>query len=129
IKRPSVINMINIHGESKRAIGKIFNFPFSISDVEILIDVIVTDANSYYIIIGNDWLSKVNTTIDWNSSEMSIFWDNKEIIVLVEFCKVPKSSLDKKYPIVVKDIGDKVKEDTEDEESEDEYKEEELGDQ
>ncbi|CAG8759700.1 2525_t:CDS:1, partial [Ambispora leptoticha] len=90
IERPSVVNMVNIHGESKRAIGEISDFPFNIGGVEIPIDVVVTDAHSYCAIVGNDWLAKVNATIDWNSSEMTLIWDEKEIIVPVEFRKLAK---------------------------------------
>ncbi|CAG8745947.1 20038_t:CDS:10 [Cetraspora pellucida] len=35
IEHPSVVNMINIHEESKHAIGKISNFPFSVGGIEI----------------------------------------------------------------------------------------------
>ncbi|CAG8634586.1 3369_t:CDS:2, partial [Diversispora eburnea] len=44
---PSFINMINIHGESKRALGEISDFPFVVGGVKIPIDVVVTDAYSY----------------------------------------------------------------------------------
>lgn len=39
--------MINVHGESKRLLGKISDFPFTVGGVEIPIDVVVTNANSY----------------------------------------------------------------------------------
>ncbi|CAG8702529.1 8747_t:CDS:2, partial [Cetraspora pellucida] len=99
IEHPSVVNMINIHGESKRAIGEISNFPFSVSGIEISIDVIVTDATSYCAIVGNDWLAKVNAAINWNSSDMTIYWDGKEITVPVEFRKMTRAPLEKERTV------------------------------
>ncbi|CAG8787525.1 13037_t:CDS:1, partial [Acaulospora morrowiae] len=78
-ERSSTINMINVHGESKRALGEISNFPFNVEGVEVPINVIVTNARSYQALVGNDWLSKVNAYIDYKGSEISILWNNKEI--------------------------------------------------
>lgn len=47
VERPSTINMVNVHGESKRPLGEISDFPFVVGEVEIPVDVVVTDANSY----------------------------------------------------------------------------------
>ncbi|CAG8716103.1 7463_t:CDS:2, partial [Acaulospora morrowiae] len=73
-ERSSTIKMINVHGESKRALSEISNFPFNIGDVEIPVDVVVTDANSYQALVGNDWLSKglLNQLFAFNE------WDNSD---------------------------------------------------
>ena len=93
IDRPSTVNMINVHGESKRAIREIAEFPFVVGGMKIPIDVVVTDANSYNTLVGNDWLSKVSAIIDWNNCEMTLTWKGKEVIVPVEFKKVtPKTA-------------------------------------
>ncbi|CAG8625956.1 15422_t:CDS:2, partial [Acaulospora morrowiae] len=59
-ERSSIIKIISVHGESKRALSEISNFPFNVGGNEIPVDVVVTDANSYQALVGNDWLSKVN---------------------------------------------------------------------
>ncbi|CAG8700560.1 7447_t:CDS:2, partial [Ambispora leptoticha] len=58
VERPSTVNMVNVYGQSKKAIGEISEFPFSVGGVVVPIDVVVTDALSYQAIVGNDWLSK-----------------------------------------------------------------------
>lgn len=72
VKRPSMVNMINIHEQSKRAIREILDFPFVIRGVKIPINVVVTNAPSYQVIVGNDWLFKVQAKIDYNASEMTL---------------------------------------------------------
>ncbi|RHZ55140.1 hypothetical protein Glove_420g8 [Diversispora epigaea] len=47
VERPSFINMINVHGESKRAICEITAFPFVVGGLCVPVDVVVTDAHSY----------------------------------------------------------------------------------
>src|SRR5260363_105326 len=132
VKRPSTVNMVNVHGQSKRAIGEISNFPFFVGGVRIPIDVVVTDALSYQAIVGNDWLSKVQPKIDYNASEMALHWENEKIIVLVEFRRIqhnpiqenhnPKTGNEKE-----EENGDEF-EIEEEEEVENEYEEEELED-
>ncbi|CAG8642929.1 1638_t:CDS:2 [Cetraspora pellucida] len=103
IERPSVVNMINIHEESKRVIGEISNFPFSVSRIEIPINIIITDATFYCAIVSNDWLAKVNAAINWNSSDMTIYWDDKEITVPVKFRKMTRASLEKERMVAQKE--------------------------
>ncbi|CAG8681029.1 4393_t:CDS:2, partial [Acaulospora morrowiae] len=55
-ERSSTIKIINVHGESKRALGEISNFPFNVGGVEIPVDVVVTDVNSYQALNDNDQL-------------------------------------------------------------------------
>lgn len=47
VERPSTINIVNVHSESKQALKEISYFIFPIGGVEIPIDVVVTDANPY----------------------------------------------------------------------------------
>ncbi|CAG8619857.1 12806_t:CDS:2 [Acaulospora morrowiae] len=78
-ERSSIIKMISVHGESKRALDKISNLPFNVGGNEIPVDIVITDTNFYQALVGNNWLSKVNALIDYNGSQMSIFWNNKKI--------------------------------------------------
>src|SRR6185436_13238439 len=74
VERPSPVNMVNVHGESKRAIREILNFPFEVGGYLIPIDVLVTDAHNYQAIVGNYWLSIIKANIDWSQSETSLLW-------------------------------------------------------
>jgi len=90
IDRPSTTVMINVHGERKRPLGEVTNFPITIQGITIPVDiVVVTDAQSYSAIVGNDWLSKVNALIDYQSSMMTITWRGQELRVPVEYLEMP----------------------------------------
>jgi len=53
IDRPSTTVMINVHGERKRPLGEVTNFPITIQGITIPVDiVVVTDAQSYSAIVG-----------------------------------------------------------------------------
>ncbi|CAG8660525.1 6226_t:CDS:2 [Cetraspora pellucida] len=71
IEKPSTINIINIHRQSQRAIRKIFNFSFLIEEIRVSVNMFITDATSYKAIMKNNWLSKVNTKINYTYSEIS----------------------------------------------------------
>jgi len=61
------------------------NFPVTIEGITIPVDVVVTDAHTYSAIVGNDWLSKVKANIDYETSSMIIRWQEKKIIVPIEY--------------------------------------------
>ncbi|CAG8703864.1 9793_t:CDS:2, partial [Acaulospora morrowiae] len=64
-ERSSTIKMINVHGESKRALGEISNFPFNVGGVEVPVDVVVTDANSYQAL---ELLNQLFAYNEWDDS-------------------------------------------------------------
>lgn len=85
IDRPSTTMMINVNGERKRPLGEVLNFPITIQDITVPINVVVTEAESYAAIVGNDWLSKVRANIDYESSTMNLTWNKQTIGVPVEY--------------------------------------------
>ncbi len=90
IDRPSTTMMINVNGERKRPLGEVSNFPITIQDITVPIDVVVTEADSYSAIVGNDWLSKVKANIDYETSTMTISWDKKVAEVPIEYRLLPQ---------------------------------------
>jgi hypothetical protein len=89
IDRPLTTLMINVNGEQKRPMGEVLNFPIIIQGTTVPIDVVVTDALTYSAIVGNDWLAKVNASIDYGTSCMTIYWQGREIKVPVEYLEMP----------------------------------------
>jgi RNase H-like domain found in reverse transcriptase/Reverse transcriptase (RNA-dependent DNA polymerase)/Aspartyl protease/Zinc knuckle len=129
VERPSTVNMISVHGESKRAVGEISDFPFEVGSCEIPIDVVVTDARTYQAIVGNDWLSKVKANINWSNSEMIILWNNQKIKVPVEYRKLFSQPLESDRPVIVESLEESKEESDSDMDSDDEFEEEDLEDQ
>ncbi|KAG9301409.1 hypothetical protein G9A89_018081 [Geosiphon pyriformis] len=57
---------------TKTPIGEIDNFPFEVNGIIILIKVLVMEATQYQTLVKNNWLSKTNTLLDWNTQELQI---------------------------------------------------------
>ncbi|KAG9301149.1 hypothetical protein G9A89_012532 [Geosiphon pyriformis] len=49
---------------TKTPIGKIYDFPIEVNGIIVLIKVLVMKATQYQVLIGNNWLFKVNATLD-----------------------------------------------------------------
>ncbi|KAG9304678.1 hypothetical protein G9A89_021458 [Geosiphon pyriformis] len=45
------------------------------------IKVLVMEATQYQALVGNDWLSKVNVTLDWNTQELQLTYQGQHIRV------------------------------------------------
>ncbi|GET63051.1 ribonuclease H-like domain-containing protein [Rhizophagus irregularis DAOM 181602=DAOM 197198] len=124
IDRPSTTMMINVNGERKRPLGEVLNFPITIQDITVPINVVVTEAESYAAIVGNDWLSKVRANIDYESSTMNLTWNKRTIGVPVEYRLMPQEKrklqglIDSSSPPKEDDDGSE-KEDTDEEETDD----------
>jgi len=65
IDRQSSINMVGIHGDKKKALGEISNLPITIQDNLLPIDVVVSEATGYDVLVGNDWFIKYQAILDW----------------------------------------------------------------
>ncbi|CAG8757391.1 6824_t:CDS:2 [Rhizophagus irregularis] len=116
--------MINVNGERKRPLGEVLNFPITIQDITVPINVVVTEAESYAAIVGNDWLSKVRANINYESSTMNLTWNKRTIGVPVEYRLMPQEKrklqglIDSSSPPKEDDDGSE-KEDTDEEETDD----------
>ncbi|KAG9286732.1 hypothetical protein G9A89_012282 [Geosiphon pyriformis] len=62
--------IITADGNTKTPIGEIDNFSFEINGIQIPTKVLVMEATQYQALVGNDWLSKTNTILDWNTQEL-----------------------------------------------------------
>ena len=64
IDQPSNINMIGIHGDRKKALGEVTHLPIIIKNAELPINVVVSEAQDYDVLVGNDWFIKYQATLD-----------------------------------------------------------------
>ncbi|PKK57604.1 hypothetical protein RhiirC2_721113 [Rhizophagus irregularis] len=85
IDRPSTTMMINVNGKRKRPLGEVLNFSITIWDITILINVVVTEVESYAAIVETDWLSKVRAIIDYENATMNITWKKQTISIPIEY--------------------------------------------
>ncbi|CAB4424286.1 unnamed protein product [Rhizophagus irregularis] len=84
ITRASKTVMVNINGERRRPLGAVSDIPLKIHDQIIPMDAIVTDADSYAAIVGNDWLQKTKAILDYDNDTMTIKWKGDVIKVSTE---------------------------------------------
>ncbi|KAG9286345.1 hypothetical protein G9A89_014511 [Geosiphon pyriformis] len=68
---------------TKTLIGEIDNFSFEINGIQIPTKVLVMEATQYQALVGNDWLSKANTTFDWNTQELQLTFNGQHAQVPV----------------------------------------------
>src|SRR6266496_3291149 len=52
IDRPSTTSMVNVNGEKKMPMGEVLNFPITVQEIEVPINVVVTEAETYSVIVG-----------------------------------------------------------------------------
>ncbi|GBB89761.1 hypothetical protein RclHR1_16560002 [Rhizophagus clarus] len=55
-----------------------------------LLDAIITDANSYAAIVGNDWLRKTKAILDYNNNMMTIEWNGEVLEAVTEYRGMPQ---------------------------------------
>ncbi|KAG9290889.1 hypothetical protein G9A89_011039 [Geosiphon pyriformis] len=74
--------IITADGATKTPISEIDEFPFEVNGIMTFIKVLVMEATQYQALVGNDWLSKVNATLDWNTQELQLTYQGQHIRVL-----------------------------------------------
>ncbi|PKY23284.1 hypothetical protein RhiirB3_437453 [Rhizophagus irregularis] len=102
--------------------GEVLNFPIiTVQGIEVPINMVVTESETYSVIIGNNLLRKVKANIDYETSIMIISWKGKEARVLVEYQLVS----DAKQVEEIEEEGSEKEEEEEieNEDEDEEYKE------
>jgi len=51
------------------------NIPIQIDNVEIPMNVNITESNDYYIVAGNDWLTKCQAQLHWDKRTFIFKWN------------------------------------------------------
>ncbi|KAG9288412.1 hypothetical protein G9A89_015618 [Geosiphon pyriformis] len=70
--------IITADGSTKLPHGKIDSFSFKINGIVIPTKVLIMDATQYQALVGNDWLTKANTTLDWTTQELLINYNGHQ---------------------------------------------------
>ncbi|KAG9291437.1 hypothetical protein G9A89_021856 [Geosiphon pyriformis] len=70
--------IITADRSTKLPYGKIDSFPFEINGIVIPTKVLVIDATQYQALVGNDWLTKANATLDWTTQELLINYNGHQ---------------------------------------------------
>lgn len=127
ITRASKTVMINVNGERRRPLGAVSDIPLKIHDCIIPMDAIVTDANSYSAIVGNDWLRKTKAVIDYDNNLMTIKWKGNTLEVITECQEMPHHIVSIEAPEVEEEEEEGVEEESE--EDAEEENEEDVADE
>ncbi|KAG9289284.1 hypothetical protein G9A89_007845 [Geosiphon pyriformis] len=69
--------IITVNGTTKTPIGEIDDFPFNINGIVTSIKVLVMKTTQYQALVDNDWLSKANATLDWNTQELQLAFNGQ----------------------------------------------------
>lgn len=121
IERPSTSVMINVNDERKRPLGEVTNFPVTIKGATIPVDAVVVEADSYGLIVGNDWFLKAKAKVDWETLTLIFKWDGKSFEVPVECRMLPAARRE-----MLKDQAYEEVDDDEEDSDDEEYEEEDL---
>ena len=125
ITRASKTVMVNVNGERRRPLGAVSDIPLRVHDRIIPMDAIVTDANSYAAIVGNDWLRKTRAVLDYDNNVMTLKWQNESFEVATECREMPHHIVSIEIPDIEADKNDDDDDAAAEEEVADESEEEE----
>ena len=81
IDQPSYINMIGINGEKQKALGKIKSLPIVVHQQLLSVNIIVSEATRYDVLIENDWLTKYQAKLDWEKQMLMFGIEGKTFTV------------------------------------------------
>ncbi|KAG9290973.1 hypothetical protein G9A89_011123 [Geosiphon pyriformis] len=76
-------HIITVDGATKTLIGKIDDFFFEVNGIIIPIKILMMKATQYQALVGNDWLSKTNTILDWMMQELQLSQNGQHMQVPV----------------------------------------------
>ncbi|KAG9302122.1 hypothetical protein G9A89_020556 [Geosiphon pyriformis] len=78
VDRAATSQIITADGSTKLPHDEIDSFPFKINGIVISTKVLVMDATQYQVLVGNDWLTKANATLDWTTQELLINYNGHQ---------------------------------------------------
>ncbi|KAG9284415.1 hypothetical protein G9A89_023672 [Geosiphon pyriformis] len=78
VDRAATSQIITADGSTKLPYDEIDSFPFEINGIVIPTKVLVMDTTQYQALVGNDWLTKANATLDWTTQELLINYNGHQ---------------------------------------------------
>ncbi|GBC00311.1 hypothetical protein RclHR1_38090001 [Rhizophagus clarus] len=114
IDQPSNMVIVTANGTRIRALGMIAALPIHLSHIIVQTPVHVLDSQDDVLILGNDWLRRVNAIVNWRAEKLSVHYKGRTVNVPLIFM-VTKAL-----------INAESLEEEEEEEDDEEYENEEL---
>ena len=108
--------MSDINGVSILPLGAIDDLPLTIDGIIILAEIDITEARTYSVIVGMDFLNKIKANIDIRKDLLTFEYDDQKGKILIKFIHGDKGA-----PIV--EETDSEEEETDEEDSVEEYEE------
>ncbi|KAG9290585.1 hypothetical protein G9A89_020955 [Geosiphon pyriformis] len=65
----------------KTPVGEIDNFPFTLDGITIPVKVLIIDVPQYQALVRNNWLQKANANLNWETQELTIFYQGQHVWV------------------------------------------------
>ena len=59
------VKIIDVTGKKTAPLGMVRQVPIQMRDIKVHVDMIVTNSAEYNVLLGNEWLKKVNANIDY----------------------------------------------------------------
>ena len=81
VDQPSHINIIKINGEKRKALGEIKSLPIVVQKQLLPVNIIVSEATGYDVLVENDWLTKYQAKLDWEKQTLMVRIDGKTFTV------------------------------------------------
>jgi ADP-ribose pyrophosphatase YjhB (NUDIX family) len=75
IDAPTNIKIIDVMGNKSSPLGMVQQVPVQIRDIIVPMDMIVTNSAEYNVLLGNEWLKKINATIDYSCSIVTVKYE------------------------------------------------------
>jgi len=72
IESATSIRIIDVTGKRTAPLGLVRQVPIKIRDIETTMDMIVTESQSYNVLLGNVWLKYVNASINYKNNTIRI---------------------------------------------------------
>jgi hypothetical protein len=85
IDQPSNMVIVTANGTRVRALGMITTLPVSISHMLIKTPVHVLDSKDEVLILGNNWLRKVDAIVNWQQEKLTISHKGRTVNVPLVF--------------------------------------------
>ncbi|KAG9290837.1 hypothetical protein G9A89_010986 [Geosiphon pyriformis] len=77
VNQPAQTVIVTADGMKKTPVGEIDNFLFTLDGITIPVKVLVMNAPQYQALVGNDWLQKANTNLNWETQELIISYQGQ----------------------------------------------------
>jgi len=78
IDAPTNVKIIDVTGKRTAPLGMVRQVPIQMRNIKVHIDMIVTNSAEYNVLLGNEWLKKVNANIDYGRNIVTIKYEGQQ---------------------------------------------------